>query len=642
MQVVEPYVTIDTIELYAEGAEFGETGAYEILRGRAAVRLDPAHPDNRAIADIDRAMRDDSGRVAVESDIVILRPVERRANGSVLTVIPNRGALGLLPFSTGDAGAASGRHPHPGDAYLLRHGWTVVWIGWQWDIDRDGVRVGCSVPFALDDSGAPLGGVTSVRIEPTQDLPDHPLAEPTSRSPEDVPAFGPNVYRVSDLDDPDARLEIIDDEGGETEVDRDRWGFARSEGGRRSTDDGRVWVEGGLRAGVRYRVTYRTRSCPVVGLGLLAVREIAGFLRHNSDPAKNPIAFAHGSAHIAHGGSQSGRFLLEYLRRTCNRTAEGARVFDLVYPVVAGSNRGQFAQRFGKPGGFVGEDLGELPPHALGGKDGLLDSFLDGGARPKILSVNSGAEYWRGDAGHLHLSVDGRRDLEEDADVRLYLIAGTDHLGGAVVPSAARRTPPNPANPILVWRALLEAARRWVCDGIEPPASRVPRVADGTAVPREKVIERFDAFDWALTPRQLRQRWNLDVGPDSAAGVVAVPPRRRDRLAVLVSDVDANGNEIAGVRMPHLAGADAIYTPWSNPDDLGSSRASAGFFGCRIPFATIGMDEREVVSDAERSVRIRNAAKDLVSDGFILPEDEVEAVENALELSGLGLPVSLT
>ena len=56
-----------------------------------------------------------------------------------------------------------------------------------------------------------------------------------------------------------------------------RWRFAREETDRLIADDTRVWIENGFEPGRVYEVTYRTRVCPVVGAGLLAVRDAAPF-----------------------------------------------------------------------------------------------------------------------------------------------------------------------------------------------------------------------------------------------------------------------------------------------------------------------------------------------------------------------------
>ena len=61
---------------------------YERLDGRLHVAVDPGHPANRAIVDLDRAARDAEGRVRFAADLVVLRPTEKEPRI-------------LLPFSLG-------------------------------------------------------------------------------------------------------------------------------------------------------------------------------------------------------------------------------------------------------------------------------------------------------------------------------------------------------------------------------------------------------------------------------------------------------------------------------------------------------------------------------------------------------------
>ena len=82
-----------------DGAAFGGTGAYEEIRARATIALDPADPRNAVISDLDRAPRNAQGRVEAVADVIILRPADPgRGNGTLLVEAPNRGnrLIGLL------------------------------------------------------------------------------------------------------------------------------------------------------------------------------------------------------------------------------------------------------------------------------------------------------------------------------------------------------------------------------------------------------------------------------------------------------------------------------------------------------------------------------------------------------------------
>src|SRR5207245_8538588 len=98
------------------------------------------------------------------------------------------------------------------------------------------------------------------------------------------------------------------------------------------------------------------------------------------------------------------------------------------------------------------------------------------GTVPKIVAVNTSAEYWRGDASLVHSDVDGTRDVAPHPQTRLYLFAGCQHTPGTLPPPDAD---PNTGSrglhmfnvvdysPLL--RAVLVNLDRWVTDGAEPP-----------------------------------------------------------------------------------------------------------------------------------------------------------------------------
>ena len=128
-------------EVVADGKSFGLTGPYEKLVGRVWFTLDPEHPANAEIVDLDAAVTD--GRVSFAADLYVLRPLEPgRGNGTLLLEVPNRGGKAQVWFF--DRGAGRSLDPRTvadfGDAFLLRKGFTLAWLGWQWDVpEREGV-----------------------------------------------------------------------------------------------------------------------------------------------------------------------------------------------------------------------------------------------------------------------------------------------------------------------------------------------------------------------------------------------------------------------------------------------------------------------------------------------------------------------
>src|SRR5215470_9524428 len=74
------------------GAEFGDVGPYERLHGTIFGELDPTHPLNIGIVNLDRAARNVHGNVEYQSDFRILKPLDLdHGNGCLAYDVPNRG-----------------------------------------------------------------------------------------------------------------------------------------------------------------------------------------------------------------------------------------------------------------------------------------------------------------------------------------------------------------------------------------------------------------------------------------------------------------------------------------------------------------------------------------------------------------------
>ena len=265
---------------------------------------------------------------------------------------------------------------------------------------------------------------------------------------------------------------------------------------------------------------------------------------------------------------------------------------------------------------------------------GQTGALLRGdGFDPLIIEVNTSTEYWQKGASLLHTDPLGQRDLALPATVRLYLMAGTQH-GGRAGMSAVRGSgmqPRNPHNPTPALRALLVALDQWVSDGIEPPASRVPQLATGTLVPAEAV--RFPAIPGLQVP----QRANRIV----VLHDWVYPPAQPDNAYVaLVPQVDADGNEVAGIRLPPLAVPVATYTGWN----LYAAPYPEGEFcdreGSFVPFAPTRA-ERGAHGDPRLSLeerygsqtayvqKVDEVARALVAERLLLPEDAARYVDEA-------------
>src|SRR4051812_33007726 len=127
------------------GTEFGAVGPYERLHGTVFGEVDPAHPLNAGIVNLNRAARNARGNVEYRGDFRILKPLDLdRGNGCLVYDVPNRGNQPIMPRLNG---APDGGHPqHSGNGFLMRRGFTVVWSGWQGDVTPGNDRLTAHFP----------------------------------------------------------------------------------------------------------------------------------------------------------------------------------------------------------------------------------------------------------------------------------------------------------------------------------------------------------------------------------------------------------------------------------------------------------------------------------------------------------------
>lgn len=639
-------------EPFEGGRAFGDAGAYERIDGVLHYAVDPANESNLGIIDLARAARDEQGRVRFEGDVTLIQPVDAsKSNGRLLCDVVNRGGPTFMRYNFAASDAARRDVIPSGDGYLMERGWTIACVGWQWDVKRTDGRLGLDVPSALDATGRPIQGTVCVPLLTPWLVPQFMLSD-----------RGHQPYTVADVNQADAILFVRDFPNGTRQaVPHDRWRFARIEGGQTIPDSSHVVIDGGFEPGRYYEAIFTTDMCPVVGAGLLAFRDAAAFLRYSTaddNPARGRITHAFGV-----GISQSGRFLRELLAAGANVDEEGRAAYDGLHLHIAGGRRGEFNHRYAEPSVIEPYGIGHLPPWAYEDTTdprndatipGLLTRLRARNHVPKLIATNTATEYWRGDAALIHVDPSGASDLPETPEARTYLFSGMQHGAGTLpLRYGLPGEPPTVTNPLNIsnytplLRAALANLEAWVCDGIEPPASQVPRFADRTAVTRDRTaydISMIPAIQSVAPKRMWTVPW-LDFGPRAAEGVGSYPPitPQSNMIPSLVSAVDADGNERAGIRLPDVSVPLATHTGW-NPrhDSTGGLGETAGLSGSSIPFALTAV-ERERTNDPRLSIeeryrdrddyltRVREAAQALAAKRFLLERDIDVAVANAAE-----------
>jgi hypothetical protein len=587
------------------GREFGETGAYEVLTGRLHFALDPGDPRNQRITDLDRAPVGADGRVTFAADLVMLTPAEpARGNGMALFDVVNRGRMRVLAGF--NQATAVGRLTIPeeiGDGFLLARGFTLVWVGWEFDVPAGADLVRITVPVA--DQLSDLVRATAVAG-----------VDATSLTFGDLGGYTP-----ADPDAPGHTLTVVAHRTGEPlrVVPRAAWRLTGNT----------VTLDSGFEPGARYELAYRVEGAPIAGVGFAAVRDAIAWLRHDADaPARVDTALAFGS-------SQSGRFLRAFLYLGFNTDEAGRQVFDGVMPHISGASRIDLNRRWPTTvsvGSYAATEFpfadARLTDPVSGAVDGALENARVGDHRPKVMYTNTGVEYWGGAraAALVHTTPDGTADLELPDDTRVYFLAGTQHGPAAFPPSAgAGAALNNPTNYWWTMRALLVAMEAWVRDGTAPPPSRYPRLADGTLV--EAGTMTFPDVPGLRSPVDLTGGVRV-ANPWIEGG--AAPGAA---LPLLVPQVDADGNETAGILPPDVAVPMATLTGWNfRRADIGAPGELVPLLGSMVPFARTEA-EREAAGDPRPSIARRYASVDeyagriglwavgLVQEGYLLAGD---------------------
>lgn len=617
-----------------EGKAFGDAGVYEKVVGKVHFAVKPDAAPNKLIVDLEKAPRNSHGEVEFASDFYILKPKDaKHASGTVLLEIPNRGGKGILAIMQGAKGS---RDPSTeeefGDGFLMRRGVTAAWLGWQWDVRDDANMMRLEAPVAHEADGKSITGLVRADFVPNETMDVHPLGHLISGS------IGGTEYACSDPKDAANVLTVRDAPMAERRtIPRGEWDF--------SEDARSIRLKDGFQPGKIYEVVYRAKDPVVAGLGFAAVRDFASYLKQ----PKNELAPAQRVYSL--GISQSGRFLRHFLLEGFNADEAGKRAIDGMFVHVAGAGIGSFNYRFAQPSRdaqptsalFYPTDLfpfTDVPQNdpKTGLTAGLLDRTKAAGVLPKIFYSNTSYEYWSRAASLIHTSPDGKRDVPPMDNSRIYFLAGLQHFSRQfppkpeTEPSLAAQNLPNPNPVMFFWRALFVAMDDWVRNDTAPPESRYPKLADGTLVRREEL--KFPKMPDVPVPARVHEALRLDFGPQWKKRIVTrQPPGIGEPFPVFVPQVDADGNDLGGVRLPELEVPLATYTGWNLRDPkTGMPTERVSFLGSFLPLARAQID-REMNDDPRLSIAERynsgteylekfaKAAEKLSGERFLLKED---------------------
>ena len=595
------------------GRQFGAVGSYQRITAKALFTVDPKLPENLGVVDIALAPRNEAGLVEFAADVYMLKPTDpAKGNGTVLYEVSNRGGRGSVNMFDAGANAAN----EFGDAFLLERGYTLVWMGWQFDVPMR--------PGLLRLTTPSVKGITgTVRSEfvPQTKVNSFSLADREHIA-----------YEVADLADAKAQLKVRDHpESKRRVIPRSAWKFS---------DASHVQMNTAFEPGKLYDIVYTAKDPQLVGLSMAATRDLISFLKYDeSQNIKQTIGF---------GTSQSGRFLRTFLYQGFNGDEKGRRVFDGVWAHVGGGGRGSFNHRFAQASRdghrmlntFYPTDMfpfteAEQTDPETGITDGMLSHIGKPELRPKIFYTNGSYEYWGRVASLIHTSVDGKKDVDPGADSRIYYLAGTQHGPGGFPPAKITVTQnmPNVNDYRFHMRALLVAMTGWVNEGTTPPASSYPRIDKDQLV--AKGAMQFPKIPGIKMPETPLQTHRMNFGPAYAGkGIITVdPPQIGKAFPTLLPQVDRDGNETSGLRSPELQVPLGTYMGWNlRAVAIGAPTEQYDMVGSWIPFPKtkaarmksgdprLSVEER-YKSKEEFLEKISAAAENLVKQGYLLQTD---------------------
>ena len=613
-------IDLEVVESPAfDGQSFGGVGQYERLRGLAYGEVDPDDPRHRDIVNLDKAPTNRTGRVEYRTTVEIYRPVDMTQwNRSMYHTVPNRGRVAAEPA-------------------LLERGFALVQVGWQGDIaptDRNIVPV---LPIATNSDGSSIVG---------------PALEELIFNDADTVSRARLSYPAASLDREQATLTVRRTQTApRLTPDTLTWRFV-------SPTEIEIERPAGFDGGSIYEFVYQAKDPIVMGLGFAAMRDVISFLRYKETDRSgtaNPLA-SDGLPRVAisFGSSQSGRALRDFLDQGFNEDVAGRIVFDGMHPSIAGSRKTFTNYQFAQPGRwqkqhedhvFPGDQFPftyvTLTDPVSGRTDGLQERCAASNTCPKIIHSDGEAEIWQARSSLVVTDPVGKH-IELPDNVRVYLVAGTQHGGGRGVHAATpdRGICQNLANPLALGQirvALSVALHAWVAKGTEPPPSRFPTVANGGLVPAAA----------ATFPHIPDVAYSGSYNPLHVHDHRFMPPRDGDAYTVLVGRVDVDGNMKNGIRHPNLVAPIGTHTGWNlRRTGFGEGDQCAGT-GSFIPFATdraarlasgdprLSLEERyrdhyAYVHDVSR------AADALVRDRLLLRRDADEIVALARGSKGDG------
>ena len=623
---------------------FGKSGAYEFISGTLVFGIDPQNQFNQTICDIDLAPLNKNGLVEAKTKFIVLQAKDpSKRNGLAFIEVSNRGGKALMRYyNNATTGQVRPNVPTDyGNEYLMKQGYTLIWLGWQWDIPNQNDLLRLDVPVLKEKDGSTIKGM--VRADWVVDQTVQNLS---------VGHRYMNAYPVADFNSPINLLTTRKSRlGSRVTIPSIQWNFMKKTNKKKTIDTLLVFNHDEFQAGNIYELVYQAKDPVLAGYGLAVIRDIASYIKYDSTcifPAKKTIA---------QGISQTGRFLRQFLFDGFNKDESNRQAYDGMLIFMAGAGRGSFNHRFAQPsrdghryssfdyptdlypfGSLMVEDqvTGQTLPNRT------IDDSL------KIFYINSGYEYWGRGASLIHTDPDGQTDIFLPPNERYYHIASMQHYGESL-PDSSRKVflqydfyKGHPMNPLPCFKALLVQMKEWIMTAQLPSPNQIPTIKEHTLIPFTQY--KFPFIPGVDQPRSQYIPTRLYFGPrwNEKKIIDQEPPKEGDLYKTLVPDIDSFGNEISGIRNIELRVPLATYTPWSLRYGLSNPSEMADFRGLFIPlaFEKFNRTTRDMRPDFKSRYlnkedylkKIDIELSNLVTERLLLDEDKADLRKHGAEI----------
>jgi hypothetical protein len=648
-------ITVTTTESPTFGGySFAGVGQYEKIAGKAFGELDPADAKNAVIVDLSLAPKNAGGKVEYSFDFYILKPVDlSKGNHKMMYEPPNRGGK---TWSTLNRSSGGGDDPGSitsatvlANSFLLPRGYTVVWSGWDFAAGTNNANFNTTitVPVAKNPDGSSITGPgyeyflssgTSYTMDYAAATTDQTKAVLTHRVHlDDVPQVVPTTD----------------------------WTYNAA-----GTAISLVPAGTAFTANDIYEFSYTAKDPTVNGIGFAAVRDWNAWLKYDTKDdvgTANPLA-GDVTRIYTEISSQPGRFLNDFRTLGFNQAENGKKVFDGMMQWVAAADGINLNYRFSQPKrtqrnrqdqlfleGLFPFANEQVTDHITGKTAGRYDKCTATGTCPLAMEIYSSNEYWVKGGSLFHTDTKGTVDLPGHPLARLYLISSHQHGGAGNANSKGNcQQFGNPLSSAPVQRALWEALDAWSTKGTAPPPSMIPKFSDGTLVPPlPQAGSGFPNIPGVTYTGLKSTRYLLNYGPNFYATgiptinppVVSSPmfdnPANGPIYPTFVPKTDADGNEIAGVRLPDVTVPLRTYSGWSLRSGAWANDGCEGS-GQSVAFATTKA-ARTASGDPRLSIEERypsfsayyyavsGAINDFMSKRFMLPEDAADNLNRMLQ-----------